>query len=1090
MKKYLLLLLSVISYVSAMAQPEAFQYQSVLRDANGIALVSQNVGVQVSILQGPLPGTVVYSETYSTNTNSLGILTLQIGASVNHTGVFSDINWSTGDYYIKMEVDPAGGTSYVDMGTMQLLSVPYALYSKTSADAFSGNYSDLNGVPVIPTQVGQLTNDAGYITNPNDADADASNELQTLNIAGNSLSISSGNTVTLPSNTYTAGTGISVSGTNVISNLSPDQTVTLTGGGSTTISGTYPNFNISSVDNNTTYTAGSGLLLSGTQFSANFGSTLGTIAQGNHTHSGLGSPAGLTGEIQFNNNGSFGANNSLFWDDVNARMGVGLNNPNGRMVIKGSPSAAATEPLFEIKNSSGQTVFVVYNDSVRIYVDDDPAKANKGTFAVSGRNSAKNMTHNFLWVTPDSSRVYTGSPVSGFGVENITAGGEESYMRLTPANYFIGHNSGVLAPAAGGAYNSTLGYYAASGLTSGNSNIIMGYYAGTGITTGNDNVVIGYESGYNLGVSQRNILLGFRSGYSLNATGNNIFIGYEAGYSTSNGFKNIAIGFQALYSNLSGSSNVAIGDMAMHSNTDGLSNTAIGSEAMFDNSTGSSNTACGVAVLRSNTAGSWNSAYGAGALGANTTGNDNTAIGESVMAANITGHSNTAIGTKSLLVNTAGNFNVAVGAFTLYTNTASYNTAIGYSALSANTTGEWNTALGGGSLSKNTTGSQNVAAGYSSLQENLTGAGNVGYGNYSLLVNTDGNNNTAIGTSAMYSNTGGDDNTALGSSAMLMNSTGNNNIAIGANSSRGNTTGSNNVTMGNNSLYTNSLGGDNIAIGFNALYNSTVSGNVAVGTQASRNNTTGYDNTAIGDRSMYSTNIGYSNTALGSYSLYTNTGGDNNSAIGKYSLFNSTSDENTAVGYYALYRITTGSQNTAIGKDAGPGSGNGTLWCTTALGYGATPVIDYSARVGNAWVGSIGGYADWTNFSDGRYKTNVKKDVAGLDFIMKLEPVTYNLDIKGIQNYLGQEYSKEDAQRSGKESVKYTGFIAQDVEKAAQSLNFDFSGVDRPKDENGQYGLRYANFVVPIVQAIQEQQKMIEELKKENEELRKLIENK
>jgi hypothetical protein len=90
----------------------------------------------------------------------------------------------------------------------------------------------------------------------------------------------------------------------------------------------------------------------------------------------------------------------------------------------------------------------------------------------------------------------------------------------------------------------------------------------------------------------------------------------------------------------------------------------------------------------------------------------------------------------------------------------------------------------------------------------------------------------------------------------------------------------------------------------------------------------------------------------------------------------------------------------------------------------------------------------------------------------------------------------EIADIAAKEKIVYTGFIAQEVEAAAQSIGFDFSGVDAPKNENDYYGLRYAEFVVPLVKAVQEQQlqideqqQTIDELKKQNEHLVQRIEN-
>lgn len=141
-------------------------------------------------------------------------------------------------------------------------------------------------------------------------------------------------------------------------------------------------------------------------------------------------------------------------------------------------------------------------------------------------------------------------------------------------------------------------------------------------------------------------------------------------------------------------------------------------------------------------------------------------------------------------------------------------------------------------------------------------------------------------------------------------------------------------------------------------------------------------------------------------------------------------------------------------------------------------------RIGNDDVFSIGGFADWSNVSDGRIKKNITANVPGLTFINKLTPVTYNLDLDAADKILQRPDIKdmtgklmrlpaEDASaRKLKEAVLYTGFIAQDVEKAAQSVKYDFSGVDAAKNSKDLYGLRYGNFVVPLVKAVQQLSKM------------------
>jgi hypothetical protein len=160
------------------------------------------------------------------------------------------------------------------------------------------------------------------------------------------------------------------------------------------------------------------------------------------------------------------------------------------------------------------------------------------------------------------------------------------------------------------------------------------------------------------------------------------------------------------------------------------------------------------------------------------------------------------------------------------------------------------------------------------------------------------------------------------------------------------------------------------------------------------------------------------------------------------------------------------------------------MYNTTAVGYNSLGSADNQVRIGNDEVTSIGGYAGWTNISDGRVKKNIKANVPGLSFINKLNPVTYNLDLYAADKIIQrpvikdkdgktiQKSAEQLASRKAKEAIVYTGFVAQDVEKAAKSLNYDFSGVDAAKNDKDLYGLRYAEFVVPLVKAVQELSKM------------------
>jgi hypothetical protein len=123
----------LLSMLHAQAQaPQRLSYQSVVRDDIGQLVVSQPVGMRLSVLQGSDTGPAAYVETHATTTNANALVTLEIGGGAVVSGSMEDIDWAGGPWFLRTEIDPDGGTSYSITGSSQLLSVPYALFAANS----------------------------------------------------------------------------------------------------------------------------------------------------------------------------------------------------------------------------------------------------------------------------------------------------------------------------------------------------------------------------------------------------------------------------------------------------------------------------------------------------------------------------------------------------------------------------------------------------------------------------------------------------------------------------------------------------------------------------------------------------------------------------------------------------------------------------------------------------------------------------------------------------------------------------------------------------------------------------------------------
>ncbi len=369
-------------------------------------------------------------------------------------------------------------------------------------------------------------------------------------------------------------------------------------------------------------------------------------------------------------------------------------------------------------------------------------------------------------------------------------------------------------------------------------------------------------------------------------------------------------------------------------------------------------------------------------------------------------------------------------------------------------------------------GFDNVYLGFKSGFSNLDGEFNTAVGSFTLQNSANSYSNTAIGSYAMQNATGIVQSTAVGTGALTTALSGNYNQVFGYHAM----------------FSTAAAGTFNCAYGYESLLNNTANYNCGYGNWSLKLNTTGASNSSFGYSSLFNNNIGNFNSAfgesalagnttgnyncgLGYFSGYSNTIGSNNTGIGAYTLQNNTGNNNLALGYQAGMIRLTYSNCTFVGALAEANLNN--FSNSTAIGYNAVVTASNQVKIGNALVTAIGGAVNWSVISDGRFKNDIKEDIPGLPFILALRPVSYNLNVISYLNHILPNGNVDsliaaDHNFKVKTQTRYTGFIAQEVEVAADKTGYDFSGVQKPSNEKDTYAVRYAEFVVPLVKAVQE----------------------
>lgn len=163
-------LLILASFTTLFAQvPEGISYQAVARDASGAILANQNLDVIFEIRETGPSGTVIYDETHAVTTNDFGLFTATIGTGTVGSGTFNAIAWGGDDHFLRVLVDLGSGP--VNMGTTQLLSVPYSMMAKAAEKATNMTVGELTDVNVGSPTNGQVLkwNGSEWIASTDDA---------------------------------------------------------------------------------------------------------------------------------------------------------------------------------------------------------------------------------------------------------------------------------------------------------------------------------------------------------------------------------------------------------------------------------------------------------------------------------------------------------------------------------------------------------------------------------------------------------------------------------------------------------------------------------------------------------------------------------------------------------------------------------------------------------------------------------------------------------------------------------------------------------------------------------------------------------
>ena len=663
--------IALLFSLSAFAQNEGISFQGLARNAAGEVLVSQKISLRLSILLDTESGAVAYAETRQVTTNPQGIFSLVIGddKALTKSTNFSSINWTPAPKFIKVEMDPNAGTSYVAMGTSRLQAVPFAFHAygvdATNVKGVLPLGSGGTGVASISDLKTSLAVD--QINNTSDASKPISTATQAaLNTKANASDVTTSLATKVDKVT---DKGLS---TNDYTTAEKTKLAAITG----------TNTGDQDLSSYVTITQ------------------LATKANASDVTTSLTAKANAS--------------------DLTTSLATKVDKVTGKELSTNDYTTAEKTKLAAITGT---------NTGDQVNITGNAGTATKLQTSRTINGIAFDGSADITLPTPASGIPYTGATqavdLGAFNLTVMTVNGITLGRGLngnTDSNIAIGKD--VLRSVTGGSYLTAVGHEALYSNTTGYNNTAIGSAALKANTSGLANTSIGSNS------LQSNTTANFVTAVGNHALrynttgGNNTAVGSGALEFNTTGELNSALGYDALKNNTTGSRNTSTGVNALVDNTTGSENTATGFGALLRNTTGSRNTATGQYALALNTTGDDNTAFGHSALYPNTTGYKNTAVGQGALKNNSTGFENSALGEGTLANNTTGSYNSAFGRESLHNSNGDNNTAIGWRA--GFQTGSNNTSVGW--QAGYTAGTNNTAIGSGAdFGANLTNATAIGY---------------------------------------------------------------------------------------------------------------------------------------------------------------------------------------------------------------------------------------------------------------------------------------------------------------------------------------------------------------------------